>query len=176
MYKNGSIKRVTAELTLVSLTDDRLHSTPEALLSRVASLEEKLASGNLINAGALKPQPSPKTEEAPKTEKATATDEEKMPSSAKPLPFWSDVVHTVEGNKPWAAAYLKGTKAYWDGTNVTVILSDSFSLNLVNDEVTRTAIASGINLCDDTMAVNQSNIKFRFDRIAVDDDPIESLK
>lgn len=176
MYRGTGIKRVSAELALVSLTDDRLQSTSDALLSRIATLEEKLASGNIINASIPKPA-SLNTDAA-----ATTPKEAKQESSIQaenhfiPLPFWSEVVQDTERNSPWAAAHLKGTKAYWDGTNVTVIMTDAFSVSLVDDEATRTVIASSINLNDDNMSVNQSNIKFRVDVLPKEDDPFESLK
>jgi DNA polymerase-3 subunit gamma/tau len=176
MNRNGGIKRVTAELALVSLTDDRLHSTPEALLSRVAMLEEKLASGNLLNSVSINTATAPKSEEKIASAPSFETQEPKLTEDIKPLPFWTDVLQNTERSAPWAAAHLKGTKAFWDGTNVVIVLSDSFTINLVNDEKTRSIIASGINLNDDTMAVNHTNIKFRFDKVVSDDDPIESLK
>ena len=45
MQRSSNLKRVCAEMTLVRMTDDRLSETPDALLSRIAALEEKIAQG-----------------------------------------------------------------------------------------------------------------------------------
>ena len=46
MQKANSIRRITAELTLVRMCDERLNTSPEAMLSRIASIESRLATGN----------------------------------------------------------------------------------------------------------------------------------
>ncbi len=46
MQKANSIRRITAELTLVRMCDERLNTSPEAMLSRISSIESKLATGN----------------------------------------------------------------------------------------------------------------------------------
>ena len=46
MLKANSLRRITAELTLVRMCDERLTSTGEAMLSRIADLESGMALGN----------------------------------------------------------------------------------------------------------------------------------
>lgn len=45
MQRPGASRRTVAELTLVRLADERLSTTPEALLARLAALEAKIAMG-----------------------------------------------------------------------------------------------------------------------------------
>ncbi len=45
MQSSGALKRVTAELTLTRMCDESLNTGSEALLSRIARLEEKISSG-----------------------------------------------------------------------------------------------------------------------------------
>ena len=47
MQKANSVRRITAELTLVRMCDERLSSSPEAMLVRIANMESTLATGNI---------------------------------------------------------------------------------------------------------------------------------
>ena len=57
MQLPGASRRTVAELTLVRLSDEKLGTTPEALLARISALEAKIAMG--IPAA---PTPAPQTE------------------------------------------------------------------------------------------------------------------
>ena len=46
MSKANAIRRITAELTLVRMCDERLSSSPEAMLTRIANIESNLLTGN----------------------------------------------------------------------------------------------------------------------------------
>ena len=46
MMKANAVRRITAELTLVRMCDERLSKSPEAMLSRLANIESNLATGN----------------------------------------------------------------------------------------------------------------------------------
>ena len=46
MTKANAIRRITAELTLVRMCDERLSSSPEAMLTRIANIESNLLTGN----------------------------------------------------------------------------------------------------------------------------------
>lgn len=59
MQKANAVRRITAELTLVRMCDERLSSSPEAMLSRIASIESNIATGNFV---AQTPAPEPVTE------------------------------------------------------------------------------------------------------------------
>lgn len=56
MQKANAVRRITAELTLVRMCDERLSSSPEAMLSRIASIESNIATGNFV---AQTPAPEP---------------------------------------------------------------------------------------------------------------------
>ncbi len=61
MQRPGASRRTVAELTLVRLADEKLGTTPEALLARIASLEAKIAMGIPTAA----PAPAPAAQTAP---------------------------------------------------------------------------------------------------------------
>ena len=63
MQRPGASRRTVAELTLVRLSDEKLGTTPEALLARISALEAKIAMG--IPAA---PAPQPVPQPAPQTE------------------------------------------------------------------------------------------------------------
>lgn len=66
MQRPGASKRTVAELTLIRMSDERLGTTPEALLARIASLEAKLAG---VDLSAPKPvAPPPPQEDTPPPE------------------------------------------------------------------------------------------------------------
>ena len=45
MQRSNAVRRIIAELTLVKMCDERLSSTPEAMMARIAGLEKAIASG-----------------------------------------------------------------------------------------------------------------------------------
>ena len=55
MQRANAIKRIVAESTLVRMCDPELQTSPEALLARIAALEDKIAFGQV----ALAPTPAP---------------------------------------------------------------------------------------------------------------------
>lgn len=54
MQGANALKRITAEVTLTRLCDESLNTQPEAMLSRIARLEEQLYSGNWRSSGGIK--------------------------------------------------------------------------------------------------------------------------
>ena len=52
LQKSNAVKRVIAEMTLVRLCDAALDTSPEAMLSRIAQLEEQMLTGQLTRPAA----------------------------------------------------------------------------------------------------------------------------
>ena len=66
MQKANAVKRIVAEMTLVRMCDEALNDSNDALLSRVAQLEEKMLTGSfLASASAPSTAPAPAPETAP---------------------------------------------------------------------------------------------------------------
>ena len=65
MQKANAVRRITAELTLVRMCDERLSSSPEAMLARISNIESNIATGKFV-AQTTAPEPSPEAEQAPK--------------------------------------------------------------------------------------------------------------
>ncbi|MBQ2255464.1 MAG: DNA polymerase III subunit gamma/tau [Clostridia bacterium] len=56
MQRANAIKRIVAESTLVRMCDPELQTSPEALLARIAALEDKIAFGQVAPAATPAPQ------------------------------------------------------------------------------------------------------------------------
>ena len=104
MQKANSVRRITAELTLVRMCDERLSSSPEAMLSRISSLESRAIMGNFnaptVN-GAVESKPVAET--APAT---TASAEEKGARAKRPqrqMPALDDDDDMFRGDAPGVA-------------------------------------------------------------------------
>ena len=67
MQKANAVKRIVAEMALVRMCDEALDSSGEALLSRIAQLEEKMITGSFVSARSAAPAttPAPVAEEKP---------------------------------------------------------------------------------------------------------------
>ncbi len=171
MQKSNTVKRVTAEMALVTLTDDRMSVSPEALLSRIASLEEKIASGSFSASKTEKPTPTKKTEP-----KAQSNAEKPNDPSLSPLSSWAEVIDTVERSDNFAAQMLKQSKGYTDGAKIVIKTSNSFSPTILGRSEVRALIATGINLAGDVTGISPESIEIIVDQTAVEeDDPLSSL-
>jgi len=179
MQRGGALKRICAEMTLVRLSDDRLTETPEALLSRIAALEEKIASGCFVHAEATV-SPSV-THEAEVSEILRSKEEKQEPTSRqaerKPLPSWAEIVESVERSDNGAAAMLRLGRGYLTGDQVTVTVNDHFSKMLLDSDAVKTAIAAAINLSGDAEGILPQQITILVEKSDQTDenDPLLSL-
>ncbi len=101
MRASGSSRRLTAEMTLVRLSDERFSASAESLLSRVSLLEDKIKSGALrMNSAPVAPPVTVTVDtEAEKAEaaaeEAVSPDPEAPPPRKREyrqLPYWADFV------------------------------------------------------------------------------------
>lgn len=173
MIKNASTKRIYAEIGLITLTDDKMSNSFEALISRVASLEEKLASGSFNAAPSLPPKQEIVPDEQSNDQNSVSKTDD---HNSRQLHYWSEVIQTVERTDPGSSGHLKSSKAYYNGSSVTIHVTTEFAIMLLNNDRTKSLIASGINLNDETLAITPGNIKFTVDKSVLDEsDPLDSL-
>ena len=150
MQKANSVKRVIAEMTLVRMCDAALDTSPEAMLSRIAQLEERLDTGAISVAPQKvekveKQTPvAQKTAESPqKVEQKPALVAEKKPAPASistPAPTrtlrtirtWMEVVERISRSDPMRASFVKSSRAYeTEDGKVIVRFGDPFSLQMM---------------------------------------------
>jgi hypothetical protein len=87
MQKANSVRRITAELTLVRMCDERLNSSPEAMLVRIANMESNLATGNFAAPAAVSVNEMPAS---PSPAKAEITEAQKPSRPARRQAFSDD--------------------------------------------------------------------------------------
>jgi len=125
MQRPGVSRRVQAELAAIRLCDVRLDSSPEAILSRIAALENKsftVASPSPVetrqvpetagerNAKKKEKAPAASAPEQPETQK-TAGNPEK-PAAPSRMRNWPDVLDILRPASPGVAALLASSAAY----------------------------------------------------------------
>ena len=95
MQKANSVRRITAELTLVRMCDERLSNSPSAMLTRIAAIESNLASGNFAQSVATEAAVAPIEEKA---------EENKKPQRPSRRPIYDDDDDDMfRGDAPGAA-------------------------------------------------------------------------
>ena len=151
MQKGNCAKRLCAEMTLVRLCDEKLDSSSEALLSRIAALEERIKNGNFTAAPPVAaPQktesvPAPRVETAEKTqEKPAEKAPEAQPKAAAPapapakakrnraLPFWADAVDKICSADPSLIGFLRSSRLYrGEEGKYTLRLDNEFGVQML---------------------------------------------
>lgn len=182
MQRGGVIKRVTAEMTLVRMSDDRLSDSTAALLSRIAALEERLASGTWgISPSAGNPQTAVvsslvSAEESEPPAIDTSLSSEPLSVSSRPFSSWPDIVETVGHSDSGWASMLRLAKGYCDGKKVIVKVTDHFSKMLLDGEAVRTVLAAAINLSGEAEGILPNDIAVIVEKSVTDvTDPLDSL-
>ncbi|MBQ2377331.1 MAG: DNA polymerase III subunit gamma/tau, partial [Clostridia bacterium] len=150
MMKGNCAKRLCAEMTLVRLCDEKLDSSNEALLSRIAALEDKIKTGNFVAAAPAKTEsaPLPKAETVEKTgsapEKATpvtvpsAPEKSPEPTATKAkrnraLPFWAEVVDKICATDPSLIGFLRSSRLYrGEDGKYTLRLDNEFGVQMLS--------------------------------------------
>ena len=175
LSKSPQNKRVNAELALITLTDDKLLTTPEALLSRISNIEEKLAYGMFTNAENTVSIPENKEKsDKPKDNAAVSSASVSEDEELTPLASWNEAVSTVERSDSSSAGHLKLCRAYKCPNGIVVKVKNSFTKMLLDNNSVKALIATGINLADET-SYTANNISFAEDKSkdAENDDPLE---
>ncbi|MBE6699605.1 MAG: DNA polymerase III subunit gamma/tau [Ruminococcaceae bacterium] len=162
MAKANSVKRVIAEMTLVRMCDAALDTSPEAMLSRIAQLEERLDTGTLP----LAPKNQEKAEKTTsvvqkqvetvrKAEEKTAPVAEKKPTPAsasvptrtlRTIRSWMEVVERISRSDPMRASFVKSSRAYeTEDGKVIVRFGDSFSMQMMEPGEARDRLRTAVS-------------------------------
>ena len=144
MQRANAIKRIVAETTLVRMCDPELETSPEALLARIAALEDKIAFGQFTVAAPVStpaegrasaepkhdrpkadadrvavsaPAPAPKKAQASKPQPAAEGEKRVL----RPLRVWAEVLEKLNKANPLPAAFYFSAKAYTDQSGCVVL-------------------------------------------------------
>lgn len=157
MQRAGQIKRTTAEMTLIRMSDDRLDDSNESLLSRISELERKMTSGaRPVSPAAEKvEEPAPQPVEEPEEKK-----EEPKKDGRADLDGWSDIVSEIISRDPFLGSHLRGSQAYLDGNKLVVCTTEFAAMIIKNDANVLSLIAEAVNESGEAQNVNPTNITF----------------
>jgi hypothetical protein len=106
MNRANAVRRITAELTLVKMCDERLNSSAEAMLSRISAMEASIATGSFAVSA---PAYTEATEKASAIATAGVAAENTVTEAAKPTrpqrraPVADDDDDMFRGDAPGAA-------------------------------------------------------------------------
>jgi len=168
MQSANALKRVTAELTLTRMCDESLSTSNEALLSRMARLEEMLLSGQFSAPKAQDEpaeQPTPTPAPQPKAEPVTAPEQKptvqastpapKAPAAdtegkrvLRPLRAWPEVVERVTKQSGMAASFLKTAACYTEGESTVIVRFDNdFALMMIDRGDAKDILRGALSVC-----------------------------
>ena len=164
MQKANAVKRIVAEMTLVRMCDDALDTTPEAMLSRIARIEEQLITGVTIRQEAPKQMmteepktaptkspipdvpvnPVPTKPAAPLSKDMSAERVEKR--VLRPMRNWMEVVERIGRSSSKDASFVKTAKAYTaESGEVVVRFENDFSLRMLENGDSRDRLRAALS-------------------------------
>ena len=120
MQKANAVKRVVAELTLTRMCDETMDASNEALLSRLAKLEDRVALGG-IAAPADVPAGKPENPGKPAERKPEPVPAENTAADAasrerkrvlRPFRAWTELITRVAQSDPMLSSFCRGAEAY----------------------------------------------------------------
>jgi hypothetical protein len=163
MIRLPQSKRLTAELTLIRMADASLDTSEEALLSRIAALEDRIA---LLESGApaqplrQPPLPAPAvsrpdgTESEPEdgpAEKPAAPRTPQIPETeGEPVPAdLSEVIERCRSQIPGCAGHLMECDCFVspDGKKITIRTAGEFARTMLSAPNNLGALTSVLRLC-----------------------------
>ena len=170
MQKANAVKRIVAEMTLVRMCDPALDTSNQALLSRIARLEEAIASGVSVASSAPpkeKPakakaepkaskseesklaceQPKPQAvEKAPVTPTQTAVSDKAR--TLRPVRVWNEVVSRIAEGHPVPASFFKTAKAYsTEDGKIIIKFAEEFQKMMAERDGGVDAVRGALSFC-----------------------------
>ncbi len=156
MTRLPQTKRITAELTLVKMSDASLNTSADSLLSRIAALEEKVAllessPGTVrpISAGTETVAKMPMSTEnvemsAPVTEEIPKTTDKLFP-----ITDLGDVIERVAAQNPSCSGFLDECDCYVtaDKTKVVIRTGSDFAKMFLQKESSMQSLRSALHVC-----------------------------
>ena len=103
MQKANSVRRITAELTLVRMCDEKLSNSPEAMLSRISSLERQAVMGGFVKESEVAEAKSERSEEKQSEPKITEEKSVRAKRQHRPVHALDDDDDMFRGDAPGVA-------------------------------------------------------------------------
>ncbi len=152
MQKANAVKRIVAEMTLVRMCDEALDTSPEALISRIAGLEEQLLTKGLQRESAPPPVAAAVSEPAPAQ---VPTPQKSIPPTPvppsdkrvlRPMRNFMEVVERIGRSAPMDASFVKSARAYTteDGC-VIVRFENNFTMQMIEHADARDRLRAALS-------------------------------
>ncbi len=159
MQKSNAVKRIIAEMTLVRMCDAALDTSAEAMLSRIAQLEEQMLTGRApVSASvpvASATEPAPAAEipaaKAPQTKPIEKKlDVPSVPTENKrvlrPIRSWMEVVERISRSAPMVASFVKASRAFTtDDEKVVVRFDNEFAMRMMEQDDSRDLLRASVS-------------------------------
>ena len=171
MQGANALKRVTAEITLTRMCDEALNTGNEALLSRIARLEEQLMSGAFRRAEVIADSPVTASDACDAAEPEKKADESPVQTAVKeaspkqpvahdaapeaqgkkvlrPLKCWAEVLQRLTAQDPMAASFAKNARAYQREDGCILLRFDNdFTLMMLDRDDTKDKLRGALSVC-----------------------------
>ncbi len=160
MQRNPTTKRLTAEITLMKMCDPRLSDTPDALISRVQSLEDKLT---LLSRGVkiddseaksdvkVKDASTSETKAEPSISESKANIEKAPPQASEKVSeiySWNEVATKVGESDQSVFGFVNKARCFYKGGKYYIVCENEFSKSILSVEATKSLIFNAMMLCD----------------------------
>ena len=165
MQSANALKRVSAEMALTRMCDETLNAGNEALLSRIARLEEQLMSGAwraqapvaeapapVSEAKVSPPQPAEPVVQAAApvapTKAAPPSKSENGKKTLRPLRVWAEVVERLTAQAPMSASFVRTAHAYQtEEGKILLRFENEFSLMMLDRDDTKDLLRGALSVC-----------------------------
>ena len=173
MQKTNAVKRIVAEMTLVRMCDEALDSSPEALLSRIAVLEDQIARGVPVRTSDIPRPTEEKTAQEPMvavpsrevpvkpsapTEASVASPRTSAATSATPnaaagekrvlrtMRNWMEVVERISRLAPMDASFVKTARGFTlESGEVVVRFENAFGMQMMEKSDSRDRLRAALS-------------------------------
>ncbi len=156
MQRPNASKRITAEMALIRMCDNKLTTTNEVLAERISALEDKIATGSYAVSSLSsvqeekkqiteeKKESVPPIEDTKKSEEPVyANKDEKR--VLRQLNSWPEVVKKFSKTDPSTSSFLGMSYAYKDGNQVVIRVSGKFTYDIICQTSVKEKLVSLIN-------------------------------
>ncbi|MBQ3591082.1 MAG: DNA polymerase III subunit gamma/tau [Clostridia bacterium] len=160
MNRLPQTKRLTAEMTLIRMSDPRLSDTPAGYMARLNALEDKvtmLSQGMPLQAAAEPAEISAAAESIPETVSvkpaetpAAAEQQTAVPEvQIEPIPDISEVVERFTGQEPMAGAFLGDADCAVsaDGKTIYIKTTGTFGERMLSDQKVKASLLASFRMC-----------------------------
>ena len=143
IQRANEVKRVIAELTLIRMCDETLDQSNEALLSRIAKLEDAVAIGafptretpksenNVESARKTEKKEPVKTTEAKTEEPKAAPASTTQKRVLRPLRSWMEAVERLGASDAMLSSFCRAASAYTtEDEKILIRFTSEFALNM----------------------------------------------